>query len=261
LSISFSFDGKVAIVTGGASGIGLACAEVLAAGNAKVAIVDLLNPLYTEHLSEATEIVKKKGFAQGYPLDVTDIPAIKPTIARIRQEMGEVDILICSAGINSPSISEDITEADWDAIISTNLKGLFFCNQAVATQSMIPRKTGAIVNIASIGGLAGISSLICPAHYSASKGAVVQLTRKEAVEWAKYNIRVNAVAPTFTLTAPVARDLKKNPEVEALVLDGTPLRRLATIEEVATSICFLASDAASIITGITLPVDGGWTAQ
>ncbi len=259
--MNITFDGKVAIVTGAASGIGLACAELLATSGARVALVDFLKPLYTEHLTEVTESVQKKGFAKGYPLDVTDIPAINPTITSIRQEMGEVDILICSAGINRPSTSEDITEADWDAILSTNIKGLFFCNQAVAIQSMIPRKIGAIVNVASTAGLAGMEMSVCPAHYSASKGAVVQLTRKEAVEWAPYNIRVNAVAPTFTLTAPVARDLKKHPEIEAAVLDSTPLHCMATVDDIAAAICFLASDAAKMITGVTLPVDGGWTAQ
>ena len=259
--MNITFDGKVAIVTGAASGIGLACAELLAASGARVALVDLLKPLYTENLTEATESVQKKGFAKSYPLDVSDIPAINPTITRIREEMGEVDILVCSAGINRPSTLEDVTEADWDAILSTNTKGLFFCNQAVVIQSMIPRKMGVIVNIASIAGLAGINMSVCSAHYSASKGAVVQLTRKEAVEWAPYNIRVNAVAPTFTLTAPVARDLEKYPEVKAAVLDSTPLHCMATVDDIAAAVCFLASDAAKIITGVTLPVDGGWTAQ
>lgn len=259
--MNITFEGKVAVVTGGASGIGLACAGLLASGGARVAVVDFLNPLYTQHLSQTVETVQKKGVARGYALDVTDIPAISPTVTRIRQELGEIDILICSAGINRPSPSEEITEADWDAVLSVNIKGLFFCNQAVAAQSMIPRKTGAILNISSIAGLAGIKESICPAHYSASKGAVVQLTRKEAAEWGPYNIRVNAIAPTFTLTAPVVRDLKLHPEVEAIALDNTPLRRMATLDDVANAACFLVSDAAGIITGVTLPVDGGWTAQ
>jgi len=149
-SIKFDFKGKTAVVTGGASGIGLACAEMLAENGAKVAIVDYPNPLYTQNITDAVDTVKKKGFAQGFGLDVTDIAAINPAISKIRQEIGEIDILICSAGINRPSPLEELTEKDWDAVLSTNLKGLFFCNQAVAVQSMIPRKTGVIVNVASI---------------------------------------------------------------------------------------------------------------
>jgi len=259
--LNITFDNKVAVVTGGGSGIGLACAKLLAAGGAKVALVDFTKPLYTEHLTDATKSVQEKGIAQGYPLDVSDIAAINPTVTRIRQELGEVDILVCSAGINRPSTDESITEADWDTIFSTNTKGLFFCNQAVAIQSMIPRKTGAIVNMASMCGLVAVSGHPCPAHYSASKGAVVQLTRRGAIEWAPYNIRVNAVAPTFTLTSPVAKHLKEHPEIEAAALDSIPLRRLATVDDIAAAVCFLVSDAARMITGVILPVDGGWTAQ
>jgi NAD(P)-dependent dehydrogenase (short-subunit alcohol dehydrogenase family) len=260
-SIKFDFNGKVAVVTGGASGIGLACAEMLAENGARLALVDYSNPLYTQNLASAVENVKKKGFAQGYGLDVTDTSAIGPTISQIRQEIGEIDILVCSAGINRPSPLEELTEADWDAVLSTNLKGLFFCNQAVAVQSMIPLKSGVIVNIASIFGLVGTGSTLSSAGYCSSKGGVVQLTRKEAAEWAKYNIRVNAVAPTFTATIPLVRDLKKIPGLEADIIENTPLHRMANLDEVACATCFLASDAVSIITGVTLPVDGGWTAQ
>lgn len=259
--MNITFDNKVAMVTGGASGIGRACAEILAAGGAKVALVDFLKPLYTDNLDEAVKDIRTKGIVRGYPLDVKDVSAIQPAVNNIRRELGEVDILVCSAGINHPNPDDKITESEWDAILDTNIKGLFFCNQAVAVQSMMPRKRGAIVNVSSIAGLSGIGSGGCPAHYSASKGAVVQLTRQEAVEWSVYNIRVNAVAPTFTLTPPVVRDLENQPEVRESALNSTPLHRMADTEDVASAICFLASDAARMITGATLPVDGGWTAQ
>ena len=210
-----------------------------------------------DRLAEATKNVQEKGVARGYQLDITDIPAIALTVSQIRQDLGEVEVIVCSAGINIPKPAEEVTEADWDTILSTNTKGLFFCNQAVAIQSMIPRKTGAIVNIASIYGLVGGPKR---ATYCASKGGIVQLTRQEAIDWAPYNIRVNAVAPTFILTN-MTRGYLGDPEFKNYVLDKTPLHRLATVDDVAAAVCFLASDEANMITGAILPVDGGWTAQ
>ncbi len=251
--MNISFDNKVAVVTGAAGDIGLACAQLLADSGARVALIDC----QPDRLAEATKSVQQKGIAQGYQLDVTDTPAIASTISRIRQDLGEVDILVCVAGINIPKLAQEVTEADWDAVLSVNIKGLFFCNQAVAVQSMIPRKTGAIVNVASIFGLVGGPKR---ASYCASKGGVVQLTRQEAIEWAPYNIRVNAVAPTFALTE-MTKSYLSDPEFKAYVLDNTPLHCLATVDDIAAATCFLASDAAKVITGVVLPVDAGWTAQ
>jgi len=251
--LNISFDNKVAVVTGGAGDIGLACAELLAGSGARVALIDC----QPDRLIEATKSVQQKGIARSYQLDVTDTPAIAPTISRIRQELGEIDILVCVAGINIPKLAQEVTEADWDAVLSVNIKGLFFCNQAVAVQSMIPRKTGAIVNIASIFGLVGGPKR---APYCASKGGVAQLTRQEAIEWAPYNIRVNAVAPTFALTG-MTKSYLNDPEFKAYVFDNTPLHCLATADDIAAATCFLASDAAKVITGVVLPVDAGWTAQ
>ena len=202
-------------------------------------------------------MVQDRGTAKGYLQDVTEIPALAPLVSRIRQELGEVDILVCSAGTNIRQLAHEVTEDAWDVVLTVNTKGLFFSNQAVAIQSMIPRKTGVIVNIASTMGLVGGPQRVA---YCASKGAVVQLTRAEAVDWAPYNIRVNAVAPTYVLTK-LTKGILKDPEVKKYVLDNTPLHRLATLDEVAAAVCFLASDAASMITGVILPVDGGWTAR
>jgi len=175
----------------------------------------------------------------------------------IRQEMGEISILVCSAGINIPKPAHEITEAEWDAINNVNTKGLFFCNQAVAIQSMIPLKDRAIVNIASQVGLVGGWKR---AAYCASKGAVVLLTRAEAVDWAPYNIRINAVAPTFVSTE-FTRSMLEDSEFKNYVLDNILYHRLATVNDVASAVCFLASDKANMITGTVFPVDGGWTAK
>jgi len=246
-------DNKVAMITGAASGIGLACAEELAGSGAKVALVDK----NAETLPGATKKVQAKGTAEGYLQDVTVIPELGPLISRIRQEMGEIDILVCSAGINIPELAHDVTEETWHTVNDVNAKGLFFCNQAVATQSMMPRKKGAIINIASQMGLVGG---IKRAAYCASKGAVVQVTRAEAVDWAPYDIRINAVAPTFVAT-PLSKVMLEDPEFNKYVMDNVLYHRLATLEDIAAAVCFLASDRATMITGTVLSVDGGWTAK
>lgn len=140
-------------------------------------------------------------------------------------------------------------------LMNTNVKGLFFCCQSVGQQSMIPRRKGVIINISS---QAGKVALPYRAAYCASKGAVDQLTRVLAYEWARYNIRVNAVAPTFVET-PFTEKMFADPEFKKFVMDNIPLKRLATPVEVASAVCFLASDESSMITGAIIPVDGGWT--
>jgi len=246
-------DNKVAIVTGAASGIGLACAELIAESGAKVALVDK----NAETLPGATKRVQAKGVAKDYLQDVTVIPALAPLVSRIREELGEIDILVCSAGINIPKLAQEVTEEIWHDINDVNAKGLFFCNQVVAVQSMMPRKTGSIINISSQMGIVGG---VKRAAYCASKGAVNLLTKAEAVDWAPYNIRINAVAPTFIQT-PLSQSMLEDPEFKSYILDNILYHRLATLKDVATAVCFLASNEASMITGTILPVDGGWTAK
>jgi 2-deoxy-D-gluconate 3-dehydrogenase len=250
--MNITFDGKVAVVTGAARGIGFACAELMANSGAKVAMVDILE----DRLTESVQKIQKKGDAQGYQLDVTKVATIGPTVSRIRKEVGEIDVLIQAAAIGPARIAEEITEAEWDAVFDTNAKGLFFMMQAVTGQSMIPRKSGSIVNFASIAGLVGMRAPLCSAHYSSSKGAVVQLTKQGAIEWAPHNIRVNAVAPGGVLTE-MTMAMVGTPEKIALATALVPLKRLSQPEEIAEGVCFLASDAACMITGHILVIDGG----
>ena len=247
---------KIAIVTGAAMGIGLRCAQVLAASGARVAVVDLQPD---DVIAKAVATLKGKGH-KGYHANAADVAVINATVERIRKEMGEIDILVNNAGVDLgyPRHAEEVTEAEWDKVHLVNSRGLFFFSQAVACQSMIPRKTGAIVNMASAVGLVG-APLCIP--YNTSKAVVVQVTRSTAIEWGAYNIRVNAVAPTWVADTRISNplfDLKGFKEHE---LGRIPLNRFATFDDVANAVCFLASDVSPIITGSILPVDGGWTAQ
>ena len=248
-------DNKVAVVTGGTRGIGLPCAEYLAASGATVAVIGR----QAENVERAAAIVGKKGKARGYQLDVADVGAIAPIIEKIRKDLGEIDILVCSAGIDlgKPTLAVNVTPEEWDRLHAVNSRGVFFTNQAVAVQSMIPRRNGSIINIGSSVGLVGAPNCM---PYNTSKAVVYQLTRSEAIEWGPHNVRVNCVAPTWVDT-DLARPLLTLPGFMDHELTKIPLNRIATLDEVAAAVCFLASDRAAMITGIALPVDGGWTCQ
>jgi NAD(P)-dependent dehydrogenase (short-subunit alcohol dehydrogenase family) len=236
--------------------MGLVCAEMLAQGGARVAIVDILK----DKLPNAVRKVQTGGAVKGYALDVTKVNTIGPVVSRIRKDLGEIDILVQAAGIGPARPADEITEAEWDAVLATNTKGVFFCMQAVTNQSMIPRKRGSIVNFASVAGLVGLPRPMASAHYHASKAGVIQLTRQGAVEWAPYRIRVNAVAPGGVPTE-MTKEFLGTARQQAVVAKSMPLGRLCTAEDIASAVCFLASDAAAMITGVTLPVDGGFTAM
>ena len=251
----FRLEGRQALVTGASRGIGLATAALLAEAGARVAMADIDLP--------ALEVAAGKLRAAGhdvapYQLDVADEAAAAAVVSGVTAGSGRLDILVNNAGIGGRASSVFYERALWDRILAVNLSGCFFMSQAAA-RAMLPRKSGCIVNLASIMGFVGNGLYPNPA-YHATKGALVNLTRALAVEWAPARVRVNAVAPCFVET-PLTEKLLSDVAMKEKIIERTPLGRLATPEDVAAAILFLASDAAAMVTGHVLAVDGGWLAQ
>ena len=244
--------GQVAAVTGGAGGIGRACARALTEAGAVVVVLD-------RDADAAGRVAAGLGEgAEAVGVDVTDPASVEAAFARIAAAHGRLDILVNNAGIAIRKPTLDIAVDDWQRVIDVNLTGCFLCAQA-AGRLMVAQKGGAIVNIASIMGLSG-GGLYPNLSYQTSKGGLVNMTRALAVEWARHGIRVNAVAPTWVDTELIA-PLKGDPAFVTAVERMTPMARLAQPSEVADAVVFLAGPGASMITGHTLPVDGGFLAQ
>ena len=250
-------DGRLALVTGGARGIGAATCRLLARAGARVLVADIDGPA-ARALAEQIAAETRGPAAEGLHLDAADRAEIERAFAALAERGLALDILVNNAGTGARKASEDLAPEHWRRVLDLNLDGAFWACQCAACM-MLPRGRGAIVNVASIMGLTG-NDLYPNAAYHASKGALVNLTRALATEWAKRGLRVNAVAPTFAQTDLTER-LLSDEALAAQILGRTPMGRLVEPEEVAQAILFLASDAAAMITGHSLPVDGGWMAQ
>ena len=242
------FEGQVAIVTGGSRGIGKAIASKLAADGADVVIIS--RSLEVAQVT-ADEIAAASGNKiVAYALDVANFEQAQEMATQIKTDFGRIDILINNAGITRDNIIMRLNESDWDDVIDINLKGTFNCSKAVI-RTMMKQRYGRIVNITSVSGQAG---QVGQTNYSASKAGKIGLTKALAREVASRGITVNAVAPGFIPTA-LTKDLPE--ELNAQILNATPMGRMGTPEEVAYAAIFLASAQASYITGQVIGVDGG----
>lgn len=247
------FAGKKVLVTGGGRGIGQAIALAFAREGASVA-VNAAHMATAEDTATRAREFKVKAIA--IEASVTDEEQVKSMVDRVVKDLGGLDVLVNNAGISQPimPLLEQST-ADWDRVVATNLRGTYVCSKAAA-RWMIEQKAGKIVNISSIAGLTG---QIYRTAYATSKAAVINLTMVLAVELAKYNINVNAVAPGYVLTDLVKNFVQQGKVKEEAVLHRTPLGRMSTPEDIAFATLFLASEEARNITGVNLPVDAGWT--
>lgn len=250
---AFRIDGMAALVTGGASGIGFATAALFAEAGARVFILD------RDAVAAERAAAEIGGATRAHRLDVTDEAAIVRVFAEIDDATGGIDILVNNAGTAIRRAAVEQTIEEWNRVLAVNMTGAFLAARTAAKHMLARARTGAIVSTASIMGLSG-GGLYPNISYQATKGAMINMTRALAVEWAKQGIRVNAVAPTYVRT-PFIAPLLAQPELVAAIERMTPLGRMAEPEEVATAILFLASPAAAMITGHTLPVDGGFLAQ
>ena len=246
----FNLDGRLALITGAGSGLGRQFAETLADAGASV----VLAARRRDKLEETAESVRSMGGeAICLELDVTQSLSVTNCIRETIGEAGVPDILVNNAGIARQAFLTDISEEDWDAVIDTNLKGVFLMAQAVARAMISAKKAGSIVNIASILGLRVSKAL---GSYIAAKSAVVQLTKAMAIEWARYGIRVNALAPGYFITE-INRETFADGRADEFVTRGVPMGRVGELSEIAGPLLLLASDAGSYMTGSIVTVDGG----
>ncbi len=245
----YDLKGRLAVVTGGGQAIGLACVEALAEAGARVVIAD-----YNEKIAEDGRDAMK---AKGYACDVAMVDVTDPKgIEALADKLGTVDILVNNAGIARSEIpAEQMEDERWLNVLDVNLNGTFWCCRSFGRR-MLSAGKGAIVNVGSMSGFI-VNRPQEQSHYNASKAAVHHLTKSLAAEWGARGVRVNAVAPTY-INTPLNAFVKSKPEMYNAWIGGTPMGRMGEVDEVASAVLFLASDAASLMTGSIVLVDGGY---
>lgn len=243
----FEMTGKIAAVTGGARGIGRACADALQEMGCRIALLDVLE----DRVAQSAEEMGNGTI--GIVCDVTSKASVTAAFDAVKQEFGRLDVLVTSAGLCVWAKAEEMTEDEWDKVLDINLKGLFLCCQA-AGKIMIEQKSGAIVNIASMSAsIANRPQSQC--GYNSSKAGVMHLTKSLAVEWAQHNVRVNSISPGYTLSELT----KQFSQYFEWWTPYIPMGRMADPEELVGAVVYLASEAASYTTGHDLVIDGGYT--
>ncbi len=251
--MKLDFAGRVVLVTGAGRGIGRAVAEAFAEAGATVVLAARSRP---ELEATAAGIASRGGAATVQPVDISDPRAGEALAANVLARLGRIDVLVNNAGTSARQLALEVTEEVWDRLYAVNVRGLFFLTRAVG-RAMVARRSGAVVNIGSVAQAVARREMVA---YASSKGAVAQMTRVLAAEWAPYNVRVNCVAPGYVRT-PLTEPVFRRPGFLDEVRARTPMGRVAEPAEIAGPVLFLASDLASFITGQTLFVDGGWTAE
>ena len=252
----FDLSGRTAVITGGSRGLGLQIAEALAEQGARV----VLTARRAEQLDEAVGHLRDEGAqVTAFARDLSQREAVSSFVDEVLDEHDAIDILINNAGTTWGAPAEEHPLAAWNKVLDLNLTGLFLLTQRVANASMIPRRSGRIVNVASVAGLRGNNpKMMGTIAYSTSKGGVISMTRALAVEWARYGITVNAIAPGYFPTKMTRGTLEQARE---LIEEATPLGRTGGPEDLKGVAVLLASDASAFITGQTIAVDGGVTAR
>jgi len=252
----FDLTGKVAIVSGGATGIGNGIAEGLAEAGANLAIIARRGEVCEQACRKIQEHTDVKAIALS--CDITDLESIAAMLAQVMDTFGRIDILVNNAGVGgSEKPILEMTEKDWDIVIDTNLKGVFNLTRLVVPEMISGGQGGKIINVASIGAVIGWPHM---SAYCASKGGCLQLTKSMALEWVRHNIQVNAILPGYFET-PMNTDFFASDAGKKVIKANIPMRRIAQIKEIKGAAILLASEASSFITGSAITLDGGHTSR